>query len=87
MYETVRMSFEGSSEDRGSPLVVVYNPGVLPGALFRQIMRFGLKSTSRDSLLSGRLKGSRKGFMGMIQSYGVAVEIVPPVQLGLAKGE
>jgi hypothetical protein len=79
MYETLRMSFEGSSEDRGSPLVVVYNPRVIPRSLTSQILRFGLKSTSRDSQLSGRLKGSRAGFMGMIQSYGVTVEIVPAV--------
>jgi hypothetical protein len=82
MYETLRMSFEGSSEDRGSPLVVVYNPRVVPGSLFSQLQRFGLKSTAHDSLLSGHLKGSRKGFMGMIQSYGVHVEIVPVSLIG-----
>jgi hypothetical protein len=79
MYETLRMSFEGSTEDRGSPLVVVYNPRGIPRSLNSQILRFGLKSISHDSRLSGKLKGSRTGFLNMIQSYGVTVEIVPAV--------
>lgn len=81
MYEAVQMSFEGSTEDRGSPQVVIYNPRVLPVSLFSQIVRFGLKSTTHPkSLLSGKLIGSRTAFMIMIQSYGVPVELVPAVK-------
>ena len=77
MSETVKMSFEGAFEDP-SPHVVVYNPKVLSPALLSQVMRFGLiGATAKRPVLSGKLKGSRTAFTEMIQSYGVAVEIVP----------
>ena len=77
MSETVKLSFEGAFEDP-SPHVVVYNPKVLSPALLSQVMRFGLiGATAKRPVLSGKLKGSRIAFTEMIQSYGVAVEIVP----------
>ena len=77
MTETVKISFEGSYEDDLSPLVVIYNPRVLPLTLFSQVMRFGLRGAAdRKSSLSGRLKGNREAFIWMIQSYGFEVEIV-----------
>ncbi|HWC31171.1 MAG TPA: hypothetical protein VG845_13910 [Dehalococcoidia bacterium] len=77
MVETVQMSFEGAYEDP-SPMVVVYNPRVLPAALLSQIMRFGLVgATASHPPLSGKLKGSRKALTEVIQSYGLNVEIVP----------
>ena len=76
MPETVEMSFTGTAED-ASPMVVVYNPQVLTGALLSQVMRFGLVGgTTQRPLLSGKLKGSRKALTEMIQSYGVHVQVV-----------
>ncbi|HEY7467473.1 MAG TPA: hypothetical protein VIB47_12345 [Dehalococcoidia bacterium] len=78
MSETVKMSFEGAFEDP-SPHVVVYNPRVLPAALLSQVMRFGLVgATSQKPLLSGKLKGSRKALTELIQTYGLAVQVVRP---------
>ena len=75
--ETVQLSFAGAYEDP-SPLVVVHNPRVLPAPLLSQVMRFGLVgATAHRPLLSGKLKGSRKALLEMIQSYGLSVEIVP----------
>ena len=75
--ENVRISFEGAFADDPSPLVVVYNPRLLSFALWSQLVRFGLGKTVDSNLcLSGKLKGSRKDFMHMIQSYGFGVEIV-----------
>jgi hypothetical protein len=80
MTETVTISFEGAY-DGSSPFVTIYNPGILSGALFSQITRFGLTRPSKEgALLSGRLKGSREGLMGVIQSYVVTVEIVPAIK-------
>ena len=77
MTETVKLSFEGAFEDP-SPLVVLYNPRVMPAALLSQVLRFGLVgATAKRPYLSGKLKGNRKAFMEMIQSYGLGVEIVP----------
>ncbi len=77
MSEPVKISFEGGS-DETAPFVTVYNPRILPGALFSQILRYGLiNSRDKESSLSGRLKGNRKAFTEMIQSYGVSIEIVP----------
>jgi hypothetical protein len=80
MGETVQMSFEGAFEEP-SPMVVLYNPRVMPAALLSQVFRFGLVgATAQKPLVSGRLKGSRKALIEMIQSYGVNVEIVPTAQ-------
>ena len=77
MPETVKLSFEGAYEDP-APLVVLYNPRVMPAALLSQVLRFGLVgATAKRPQLSGKLKGSRKALMEMIQSYGLGVEIVP----------
>jgi len=77
MTETVKLSFEGAYEEP-SPHVVVHNPEVLSPPLLSQILRFGLvAATAKRPVVSGRLKGSRKAFMEMIQSYGIAVEVVP----------
>jgi hypothetical protein len=79
MGETVKLSFEGAYEDP-SPHVVVHNPKVLSPALLSQVMRFGLiGATAKRPFLSGKLKGNRTAFTEMIQSYGLAVEIVPAV--------
>jgi hypothetical protein len=77
MTETVKLSFEGAYEDP-SPHVIVHNPQVLSPPLLSQILRFGLvAATAKRPVVSGKLKGSRKAFMEMIQSYGIAVEVVP----------
>ena len=76
--EILRISFEDSYKDDPSPLVVVYNPRILSFALSTQLMRFGLGSVAdKKPTLSGTLKGSRKAFIELIQSYGLGVEIVP----------
>jgi hypothetical protein len=42
-------------------------------------MRFGLVgATSQKPLLSGKLKGSRKALTELIQTYGLAVQVVRP---------
>lgn len=77
MPEIVQLSFEGTHEDP-SPMVVVYNPKVLPAALVSQVSRFGLVgATAQRPRLSGKLKGSRKALLEVIQSYGLHIEIVP----------
>ena len=79
MTEKVKISFEGA-EDDPSPLVVIYNSGVLSPGLFRQITRFGLsKRLDSRAFFSGHLQGNRKDFLAMVQSYGVGIEIVPAV--------
>jgi hypothetical protein len=76
----VQISFRGSY-DEPSPFVTIYNPGVLPAALISQVQRFGLiKATDKALHLSGQLKGNRKAFTELIQTYGVTVEVVPPLQ-------
>jgi hypothetical protein len=77
MTETVKMSFEGAYEDP-SPQVTVHNPQVMSPALLSQVLRFGLvAATAKRPVVSGKLKGSRKALMEMIQSYGIGVEVVP----------
>ena len=77
MSENVKISFEGAYEDP-SPHVVIYNPLVMPAALLSQVMRFGLiKHAGEKIFLSGHLKGNRKAFTEVIQSYGVAIDVVP----------
>ena len=79
MSEAVKISFEGAIDDT-APFVTVYNPSILPRALFSQILRFGLINSRDQNLsLSGKLKGNKKVFTEMIQSYGVSIEIVPAV--------
>jgi hypothetical protein len=74
--EKVKISFEGS-EDDPSPMVVIYNSGLLSAGLFRQIARYGLsKRSDTEGRLSGHLQGGRKDFLAMIQSYGVAIEVI-----------
>jgi hypothetical protein len=81
MVESVRISFNDASRDGSLQDVVVYNPGVLSSPLFSQVLRFGLKNPrNRETVLSGRLKGTRENFLTMVQSYGVTVEIVPAPQ-------
>jgi hypothetical protein len=76
MPETVQLSFEGSFEDP-SPMTTIHNPKVMPAALLSQVMRYGLVGATREKpLVSGRLKGSRRAFTEMIQTYGLTVEIV-----------
>ena len=77
MGEKVRMSFDGQGEDDPSPFVVIYNPQVLSVVLMSQIARFGLRrARENNALVSGNLKGHRKDFMEMIQTFGNPVEIV-----------
>jgi hypothetical protein len=74
-----QISFKGVRGDP-SPYVVIYNPKVLPPALTSQIQRFGLVSDrGANPVLAGQLKGNRRAFTEMIQSYGVTVEVVPAV--------
>jgi hypothetical protein len=77
MTETVRISFEGTLGADAPPFVVVYDLRVLTGALLSQIMRFGLITSSDKKSVSGKLKGSRRAFTEMIQSYGVGIKVVP----------
>jgi hypothetical protein len=82
MNEKVRISFEESPHTGEAQRAVVYNPRVMPTALLSQVMRFGLKAdTHGGTSLSGRLKGSREALVGVIQSYGVSVDIVPPTRV------
>jgi hypothetical protein len=74
--ENVKISFEDSYQDDPTPVVVVYNPQVMSPPLLSQVMRFGLASANARTSLSGKLKGSRKALIEMIQSYGVDVQIV-----------
>ena len=74
MNESVKLSFRGPYEDP-SPYVVVYNPQVMPFALYTQVTRFGLAG-SRKTKLSGNLKGSRRNLVEVVKSYGYDVEIV-----------
>jgi hypothetical protein len=77
MVQLVKMSFEGSYEDR-SPMVVVHNPQVFSAACLSQVKRFGIVgATVQKPLMSGKLKGTRKALVEMIQSYGFSIEIVP----------
>jgi hypothetical protein len=76
MPETVKLSFEGAFEE-AAPRTVIYNPGVMPFALYTQVERFGLVGT-RKTHMSGKLKGSRHTLTEVIKSYGLNVEIVPP---------
>ena len=76
MSEIVRLSFEGAFDDP-SPITTIHNPKVLPAALLNQVMRYGLVGATREKpLVSGRLKGTRRAFTEMIQTYGLTVEIV-----------
>jgi hypothetical protein len=76
MNEAVKISFEGAIEDE-PPFVVIYNPRVMPAALYSQVQRFGLVgATEKKPSLSGKLKGTRKAFTEMIQSYGVRIDLV-----------
>jgi hypothetical protein len=76
--EKVKISFEDSRQDDRTPHVVVYNPQVLSFPLLSQVMRCGLVSPGKArTSLSGKLKGSRKALIEMIQSYGLDVQIVP----------
>ena len=79
MLGTVKMSFEGSY-DEAAPYTVVYNPDVMPFALFTQVERFGLIGT-RKTHMAGKLKGSRKNLTEVIRSYGLEVEIVAPTSV------
>ena len=74
--ETVKLSFEGAYED-AAPRTVIYNPGVMPFALYTQVERFGLIGT-RKTQMAGKLKGSRLHLTEVIKSYGLDVEIVRP---------
>ena len=76
MLDTVKLSFEGAYEEP-APHTMIYNPGVMPFALYTQVERFGLVG-SRKTHMSGRLKGSRKSLTEVIRSYGLEVEIVAP---------
>jgi hypothetical protein len=72
-----RISFDGAYEDP-SPYVVIHNPKVLSPALTSQVQRFGLVGArEKKPFLSGHLKGSRKAFTEMIQSYGISIEVIP----------
>jgi hypothetical protein len=77
MIEIVKMSFEGAYEEP-APRTVIYNPGVMPFALFTQVERFGLIGT-RKTQMAGKLKGSRMALTEVIKSYGLDVEIVAAV--------
>lgn len=80
MTNTLKLSFEGAYEDP-SPHVTVHNPQVMSPALLSQVLRFGLvAATAKRPVVSGKLKGSRKALVEMIQSYGIGVEVVPATQ-------
>ena len=75
MNEKVRLSFQPAYEEDPSPNVVLYNPSIMPFALFSQVTRFGLIG-DKHTRMAGNLKGNRKGLTEMIKSYGFEVEIV-----------
>ena len=70
---TVKISFEGGHDD-ASPMVTVYNPGVLTFACLTQVNRFGLTGDRKEQI-AGRLKGTRKSLLEMIRTYGNNIEI------------
>jgi hypothetical protein len=74
--ENVRLSFEGAYEAL-DPMVVVYNPGIMPFALYTQVQRFGLVG-GRQTRLAGTLKGTRRALVEVIKSYGYDVDLVHP---------
>jgi hypothetical protein len=79
MTETVKLSFEGAYDDP-SPHVIIHNPKVLSPALLSQVMRFGLvDATAKRPVVSGKLKGGRRAFTEMIQTYGLHIEVVPAI--------
>ncbi len=60
-------------------MVTIHNPEILIPPLSDQISRFGLRHPmNRKSVMSGHLKGGRKPFTEMIQSYGFLVQVVGP---------
>jgi hypothetical protein len=76
MSDAVKISFEGAMDEE-SPFVVIHNPRVMPAALYSQVQRYGLLGAADNKpSLSGKLKGTRKAFTEMIQSYGVRIEVV-----------
>ena len=77
MAENVQLTFEGTYEEP-SQHVTIHNPQVMSPALLSQVLRFGLiAATVKRPVVSGKLKGTRKAFTEMIQSYGMHIEIVP----------
>jgi hypothetical protein len=79
MNEPIRIAFDVISLPSTEKVAVVYNAGVLSSALLSQMMRFGLRLDPRDSSsLSGVIKGRKEDLLNMIQSYGFAVDILPP---------
>jgi hypothetical protein len=77
MAGTVQLSYQGDYDDP-SPMVTIHNPQVMSPALLSQVLRFGLlAATAKRPVVAGKLKGSKKAFTEMIQSYGLGVEVVP----------
>lgn len=75
--KNVEISFRGS-EDDGTLFAVIHNPVVLPGGLHHQITRYGLTGpSSRNPLLAGKVKGTRKALTELIHTYGLTMEVVP----------
>src|SRR5438270_12552498 len=74
--DNVRLSFDGAY-DALDPMVVLYNPGIMPFALFTQVQRFGLIG-GRQTRLAGTLKGTRRALVEVIKSYGYEVDLVHP---------
>ncbi len=79
MTETVKLSFEGEYEEP-APRTVIFNPSVMPFALFTQVERFGLVGTRKTQIV-GKLKGTRRSLTEVIKSYGLDVEIVRPTSV------
>ncbi len=87
MPEKVKLTFDASYGSDAPPMVAVLNPEILPFALLSQITRFGLAGAAdRKTPFTGRLKGDRRAFTQMIESYGLEVEIVRNPQGESAQG-
>jgi hypothetical protein len=80
MMEPVKIAFDVVSLPSTEKIAVIYNANALSPALLSQLMRFGLRLDPRNSAtLSGVVKGNREDFLNVIQTYGMAVEILPPM--------
>lgn len=74
---SVEISFRGS-EDDGTLYALIHNPAVLPSGLYSQIKRYGLTGPSGNNpQFGGTLNGSRRALTELIQTYGLALRVVP----------
>jgi hypothetical protein len=75
--QNVDISFRGSDDD-GTLYAWIHNPSVLPSGLYSQIKRYGLSGPSGSNpQFGGKVNGSRRALTELIQTYGLALHVVP----------